>query len=233
MKANTVYQLFVLDWNDFRRNPVLWFMVIMPVILSYFIVRVMVNDTVGPAAAVPMWLLFAQSMIGIMTLVLNFVDEKEKKTLEALIVTPASYHSVVLSKMAFVLVLVLVGQFLVLLINGGLVGNVPVLLVLMVLGGILFVMIGLLIGLFSETERNGSAAASALMVLLFLSGVVYETLGPLKVVLRFLPGVLSINTFRDAMLNQPLNSMDVVALVVWVVVLLLVAEWKIRVELNK
>ncbi|PKO20999.1 MAG: hypothetical protein CVU38_17125 [Chloroflexi bacterium HGW-Chloroflexi-1] len=233
MNARILYQLIRHDWNDFRRNPALWIMVGIPVLLSFFVVKVMINETTGPAEAVPMWVLFAQAMIGIMTMTLNFVDEKEKKTLEALIITPATYRAVTLSKVLFVFVLVLLGQLGVLLINGGLIGNVFLLFLLMLVGGAVFVSIGLLISLFSETERNGSAVASALMVVLFLSGVVYEAFGSLTQVLRFLPGALTINLVRGAMHNQPVNVTDLSALLAWLLLFLLLAEWRIRAELLK
>jgi len=233
LKASILYQLLWHDWNDFRRNPALWIMAGIPVLLSFVVVKVMINETTGPADAVPMWLLFAQAMIGIMTVALNFVDEKEKKTLEALIITPATYRAVALSKMLFVFALVLVGQLCVLLINGGLIGNIPWLFLLMAVGGAVFVSIGLLISLFSETERNGSAVASVIMVVLFLSGVVYEAFGSLAQVLRFIPSGLVINLFRDTMHNQPINVTDLAALLAWLLAFLLLAEWKIRAELLK
>lgn len=233
MNIRTLYYLVLHDWNDFRRNIALWIMVIVPVILSFFIVRTGTTAGAGPADTVPMWVLFAQSMISIMTMVLNFVDEKEKRTLEALIVTTATYRGVALSKVLFVFVLGILGQLLVLLINGGFVGNVPALLGLVLLGGAVFVLIGLLISLFAETQRNGSAMASAIMVLLFLSGVVYQAFGPLQEVLRFLPSVLSIRLIGAAMRNQSLDQVELLTMFGWLILLLVVVEIKIRMELRK
>lgn len=87
-----------------------------------------------------------------MTSVLNFVNEKEKRTLEALMTTPATYRDVVVPKMAFVFVMCLVSQALVLLVNQAYIGDVPRLVLLMFLGAAIGVFIGLLVGLFSATE---------------------------------------------------------------------------------
>lgn len=228
-----MYYLLLHDWDDFRRNLILWVMVALPVLLSFLIIRATPELAANLADAIPMWVLFAQAIVGIMLTVLNFAYEKEKRTLEALLLTPASYHTIVLAKALFVFTFCVFAQVLVLAINRAFLGNVVALLGLVLLGGAVFVVIGMLIALLVETERSGSATAAVVMVLLFLSGIVYEAFGPLKTVLRFLPGVLSFRVVHATLLDRPIDRVELSALIGWLLLLLLAIELRIRAELRR
>jgi ABC-2 type transport system permease protein len=233
LNVKTLYYLIEHDWKDFGRNLILWVMVALPVMLSFFIVRATATPATSPADILPTWVLFAQANISIMLTVLNFVQEKEKRTLEALLLTPASYTGIVLAKAIFVFVLCVLAQLLVLLVNGGLIGNLAALFGMIALGALIFVSVGLLVALLSETERNGSALASVVMVLSFLSGVVYQAFGPLQEVLRFLPSVLSVRLVGAALRDQPFDPVELGVQLGWPVLLLLLVGLAIWRELHK
>lgn len=219
--------LLLHDWADLRRNITLWVMVTLPVVLSVFIVQLMDDSGAPVHLTVPMWVLFAQVMIGVMTLVLNYVDEKEKGTLEALSLTTVGPHRIAAAKMVFVLLLSVVGQLIVLGINQGFVGNVPLLLGVVLLGGAVFVGVGMVVSVFVRTERTGAAIASAVMVLFFLSGVVFDPDQGGSEVLQWTPGVLSIELTRDSMAEAGAAPGRIVALAGWGMACLLVAHLKL------
>lgn len=233
MTARSLGHLLLHDWADLRGNVALWVMLALPVLLSVFIVRLGAASGASASQTVPMWVLFAQVMIGIMTLVLNYVDEKEKGTLEALALTTVGHREVAVSKMLFVLVLSIVGQLVVLFVNGAYVGDVRALLGLAVLGGAVFVGAGMVIGAFVETERTAGAVGSAAMVLLFLTGVVHDAAGDFEAVLRVLPSVMSMRLVEGAMGMETLQMLDVLGLFAWLLVLLGVAQWKLTRDMRR
>ena len=86
-------------------------------------------------------------------------EEKERKTLRMLMVTPASFTDVVLGKLLVGLVYQVVLTAIVLTINKGFSGQIPLLLLFALLGACFSVSLGLLAGSFFQT--TGSAGAFA------------------------------------------------------------------------
>ena len=85
------------------------------------------------------------------------VEEKEKKTLRMLMVSPASFTDVVLGKLLVGLGYQLLLSLLVLVIQGGFVGQVPVTLLFILLGSCFSLLLGLLFG--SIVQSSGASGA--------------------------------------------------------------------------
>ncbi|WP_051652492.1 ABC transporter ATP-binding protein/permease [Clostridium algidicarnis] len=121
------------------------------------------------------WILFAQVMVGIMLTGPNIIEEREAKTIDALLCTPLTFREIMFSKGLAILILSMFSQINVYIINRGITSELFVLIIPMLIGGSLFILLGEIIGLKVGTSQEGSAVSSIVMVLLFLIVSVYES----------------------------------------------------------
>ncbi len=164
-------------------------------------------------------------------------EEKEKKTLRMLMVTPASFTDVVLGKLLvglsyqIVLTLVVVG------IEGGYMGQVPLILFFALLGSCFSVSLGLLAGsLFQTTTTAGmfSGITSIIyLVPIFFVGLFYQILGdtPFTPFVKVLPTYYIADGVTKALQNSATVSnvwADVGIVIVSIVLLLALATWGLR-----
>ncbi|HLL79358.1 MAG TPA: ABC transporter permease, partial [Ktedonobacteraceae bacterium] len=182
--------------------------------------------------------MLASLMIGTSLVPGLLAEEKEKKTLRMLMVSPASFADVVLAKLLvgfgyqFVLALVALA------ITGGFNGTqIPLLLLFALLGSFLSVAVGLLVGSIVNTTSAAGAFSGVISFLyilpLFFVGPFAQLLGSntftqlMKVVPTYYVG--------DGTANAVLNSstlgsvlLDVGVIVGTVIVLVLLASWMLR-----
>ncbi|HEX4714269.1 MAG TPA: ABC transporter permease [Ktedonobacteraceae bacterium] len=93
------------------------------------------------------------------------IEEKEKKTLRMLMVTPASFTDVVMGKLLVTLVYQLVLSLLALAIMGSFIGQVPLLLLYTLLGSCFSLALGLLFGgIFSTASTAGMVSGFVTLI---------------------------------------------------------------------
>lgn len=168
-------KLFQHEVKDLFRNPSMIILTILPIVMSKLIIEV-VDKSANNFLLLSTWILFAQVMVGIMMMEPNLIEERESKTMDALLVTPLSFRQIIVAKGLAVLLFSLLSQMLVLLINYGFKNDLVLNMLYMVLGGVVFVQIGLIIGMKVNSAKTGSAISSALMILFFLLPTVYLSL---------------------------------------------------------
>lgn len=202
------------EFKEIFRNPALWVLVILPVLMSKVVIQYMAGS--GPISAVlPTWLLFAQVMVGIMITAPNLLEERSSKTIDALLVTPIGLRGVLGAKGLVVLVLSILSQGSVLAINHSVLGNSLGLIPLILIGPVLFVELGMIIGLTLSSPKNGSALASALMVLLFLAGTISKALPNWHHLLRLVPSVEVTADMEAVMQTGGYLPFETIAIFVW------------------
>jgi ABC-2 type transport system permease protein len=169
---------------------------------------------------------------GVYSLSYWMVDLKSRGIIKRLLATPLKQWQLALSLVCARLV-VMLAQTIILTLIGILVfkatfaGNIFSVLVLMFLGGSIFLLCGLLISSFAKTYDSAAPITSAIALpLTFLSNIFYPiTLLPrsLKIVAEILPMNYLSDGLRQAYL-QPFNlqiiSKDVLVLFVWFVIIL-------------
>lgn len=115
----------------------------------------------------PLLLIMTLGMIGALVVPLLLVEEKEKRTLDFLLSSPASLNEIVAGKALTGVAYTLLIAGLLLGINRHLVGNWPLMLLTILLGLVFVVAIGLLMGsLFDTTMQVNTWASSVLLILL-------------------------------------------------------------------
>ncbi len=120
-------------------------------------------------------------------------EEKEKKTLRMLMVTPASFADVVAGKLLVGLVYQLILSILVLTIKGSFTGQLPLIILFVLLGAVFSISIGLLAGsVFHTTSAAGAftGIASFIYILpVFFVGAFGQLFGnnPFAIIIKVLP----------------------------------------------
>jgi ABC-2 type transport system permease protein len=137
-----------------------------------------IGDLSGVYIATAMLMSF---MMGVSIIPNLLVEEKEKKTLRMLMVSPATYTDVILGKLLVGLVYQLLLSLIVLGILNGFTGNLAALLLFILLGAGFSLALGLLIGsLFQTTGAVGGLMA--IVSLLYIAPAIF--VGPLAMVLQ-------------------------------------------------
>lgn len=150
-----------------------------------------------PQMLLPLVLLLAFGMTGAFVVPLLLVEEKEKRTMDFLLTSPAGLTEIVAGKaLTGVVYSVLIAGAL-LAINRQLIGNWPRTLLTVLLGLLLIVSIGLLMGsLFKNTMQVNTWASVALLVLLAPSFPVPGSPAVLEAAMRFLPSYYVVEALK-------------------------------------
>jgi ABC-2 type transport system permease protein len=136
----------------------------------------------------PLLLLLGFAMAGAMVVPLLLVEEKEKRTLDFLLTSPASLTEIIAGKALTGVVYSLLIAGLLLAINHKLIGNWPMTLLTILLGVLFVVAIGLLMGsLFRNTMQVNTWAGLVLLVLLAPSFPAPGLPAALETAMHFIP----------------------------------------------
>ena len=165
------------------------------------------------------------------------IEEKERKTLRMLMVTPASFTDVILGKLLIVLVYQLLLSGIVLAIQGGFTGQISLVLLYTLLGSCFSLALGLLFGgLFSTTGAAGGA--SGILTFIYILPILFTgTLGqlignnPVAQAVKFLPTYYISDGVYNAMQNQGTFSghlLDISVLLSSIIVLIALTAWVLR-----
>jgi ABC-2 type transport system permease protein len=136
----------------------------------------------------PLLLLLAFAMTGALVVPLLLVEEKEKRTLDFLLTSPASLTEIITGKALTGVVYSLLITGVLLALNHKLIGNWPLTLLTILLGLLFIVAIGLFMGsLFQNTMQVNTWAGLVLFVLLTPSFPSLRLSAALEAAMRFIP----------------------------------------------
>lgn len=155
----------------------------------------------GSEMNIPTWLLFASIFVGISVLPATLTTEKEKRTLNAILMTPVSRKEVIYAKSAFGLFLTLMISVIILYINNGFIGNIPSILLLIFLGSTAFTGLGLLIASYANNYSSASLMTTIAMMPLLLLALLADISKEMAVVSKFSPGTYMLEGIEKAMFN--------------------------------
>ncbi len=146
--------------------------------------------------------------VGLTTMPGLLIEEKEKKTLRMLMVSPATFGDVIIGKLLVVLVLQLALSVVVVSLLGGFGGNMALMLLYLALGGALAISVGLLIG----SLVDNAAALGGLQIvpiLAFIIPAIFIALAPyigsgspILQIIKFLPPYYVFDGAYNALKNQ-------------------------------
>ena len=182
--------------------------------------------------------LMASLFVGTSLVPSLLVEEKEKKTLRMLMVSPASFADVVLAKLLVGLVYQLVLGLVAVAITGGFSGSqIPLLLLFALLGSCFSVALGLLVGSLVQTTSASGAFSGTLSFIYilpaFFVGPFAQLLGgsPITQIIKILPTYYLADGTANAILstsNLGQLALDAGIAIASIVALLLLAVWTLR-----
>lgn len=217
---------------DFLKQPPLWLLVILPIIMSVMIIGVVMKDTGQEMMLLPSWILFAQVMVGIMIIAPGFIEEKEQKTLDALMTSPLTLMEVIIAKCTTILLFSMISQLLVYSLNSGISMDLLAVIPMMIIGGIMFIQVGMVLALVMDSSKTAAAVSSIVMVVLFMTASFYQELPELLVVLQFIPSVVVVESFFGA-LNREFLIFEGSLLIFWLGLLTEMIYFLAKKEENK
>lgn len=185
-----------------------------------------------------LWLVLALTGVGAFVMPMLLAEEKEKHTLAAILASPASYVDVVAAKAIVGLVYALLMACTLLVLNGGLAGNLPLLFTTILLSSLLLVEIGLLMGGLFENVTQVNTWSTFVMLPLMLPGMIPAFMlsafpGFVEVVVRLIPTYYTIDAIRLALSDKVTWAdvwLDLVVLGGCVVALFVAVVWSLKRE---
>ena len=165
------------------------------------------------------------------------VEEKEKKTLRMLMVSPASFGDVVIGKLLVGLGYQLILSLVVMVIQGGFIGQVPLVLFFLLLGACFSLALGLLFGSIFQTSGAVGAVAGMVSIMYIIPGIFVGPLfqafqGNIAVQLvRILPSYYMADGIYNALTNKTVFSdalLDIIVILGCTVILLGLSVWTLR-----
>ena len=158
-------------------------------------------DSGGFLTMIPLALVLVIITLGIILAPFLMIEEKETHTIEALLVSPASYTQVVAGKAIAGLFYCLAAAAVILLVNHGLIVHWSIVLLTVICGSLFAVSLGLFIGTLVDNPTNmnlwGGLLIAVLMVPMFLSTTVGASFPPvIQAMLPWLPSVAMTNLMR-------------------------------------
>jgi ABC-2 type transport system permease protein len=183
----------------------------------------------------PLLLLLAFGMTGALVVPLLLVEEKEKRTLDFLLTSPARLTEILAGKtLTGVVYSVLIAGVL-LALNRETVGNWPLTLLTIVSGLLLIVAIGLLMGsVFQSTMQVNTWASLVLLLLLAPSFPSFSSSAMLETALRFVPTYYFIEALKLSLAGAASSRIWVhlVVVLTCTLVAFFAATWALQREQN-
>jgi ABC-2 type transport system permease protein len=158
-------------------------------------------DTDGQPFTVALTLVIATTLITIIVVPHLIIEEKENKTLDLLLISPATTNQVVLGKAFAGLFYGLTAAAVVLLVNPRMVGNWSLMVLAVLVGALFAVALGLLLGLLFDNVQNLNLWTGLLFLVLIIP-LMLANFGsqnwpePIQVLLSWLPTVAMSELFR-------------------------------------
>lgn len=166
------------EWKDSIRNPQILLMMGMPIMFAFLFSKMGSDGTKGNDMMILSFpILLALSMTGAFVLAMMVAEEKEKHTLRVLMLSPASTTEILMGKsfLTFVLTLIAVIASVAVSevpeVNWG----IPSLLILVSL--VMFIALGLIIGLMSRTVQESSIIGLPVLIVFVMGPMFAPMLG--------------------------------------------------------
>ncbi|MEA2009625.1 MAG: ABC transporter permease [Actinomycetota bacterium] len=116
----------------------------------------------------PLMVIYAVMIAALFLPAASLVDEREKRTLDAVLVTPTNMSEVLLGKGTFAVVLAVILGFVTLALNGALAGQPAVMILILLIGSVMLALMGLALGLWARDVTTMYTAIKGGGFLIFL-----------------------------------------------------------------
>jgi len=183
----------------------------------------------------PLLMLLAFGMTGALVVPLLLVEEKEKRTLDFLLTSPASLTEIVTGKALTGVVYSLLIATVLLALNHKLVGNWPLTMLTILLGLLFVVAVGLFMGsLFQNTMQVNTWASLVLLALLAPSFPAPGMPASLETAMHFIPTYYFIDALKLSLAGTASARLwgDLAVLLICTLLAFFAATWALRRQRN-
>jgi ABC-2 type transport system permease protein len=176
-------------------------------------------------------------IVGTTFIPLLLLEEKEKKTLRMLLVTPASFSDILIGKLMIVLIFQLAITSVALAIQGGFSGDVPLVVFYVLIGAFFSLSLGLFFGSVFNTASAAGTVAGIVAIIYIVGGLFVGQLGQIignSLVLqiaRLLPTYYLAEGVANAIQNLgslSTNLIDTSVILVSTLILFAISAWELR-----
>jgi ABC-2 type transport system permease protein len=193
-------------------------------------------DAGGQPFTFSMTLVVVTITIGAFLVPFLMLEEKEKHTMEALLISPASYSQIVAGKAIAGLSYCLTAAAVVLAMNGSMIQQWGLAILGVACGALFTVAIGLLMGVLFESPGTMNMWLGLVLLILIMPVFLMQTLGGgwpevVMIILPWLPSIALSNVVRISLMNSlPLDlvARDLGTMLGFAVLLLALAVWRVR-----
>jgi ABC-2 type transport system permease protein len=116
----------------------------------------------------PTMVIYAVMIAAIFLPAASLVDEREKRTLDAVLVTPTRMSDVLIGKGTFAVVLAVILGFVTLALNGALAGQPATMVLILLVGSVMLMLVGLALGLWAKDITTMYTAIKGGGIIIFL-----------------------------------------------------------------
>lgn len=215
MRSQIVIHLIKNQLLDLRKNAAIFSIAIIAPFLA-FIMNLL--DQASPTLLAPMWVNYAVVLVGVMLPGVLIAEEKEKGVLDSLLVSPARYNEIILSKILVALLVIFIDVLLILGLNVGFIGNQWIIWAGVLLSSTLFIQIGLIIGLFADSQVDASTTCTPVM-LFFLLIPMFSSVLPdfIRWAIDYVPSLALMDIVKTGLeVGSVSKSMtDLLVLIIW------------------
>ncbi len=242
-------QLFLMNWRLLYRNRTgIFFTLVMPAIIYVALSVLPIGGAFGGGNfnysqfVLPGIIAMTIMQGGIYGLAYWMIDLKSKGVIKRFLVTPLSQSELVISVLAS-RILVAIGQAAFLTLIGVIFFDVHVsvsalfVIVLTILGGGIFLLMGLLISMFADSYEAAAPITTAVGLPLTFLGNIFFATESLPKVLKYVSQILPITYLADAVRGVFLSPTipakvwtDTLILLVWFIVILGFTLWRFRLK---
>lgn len=241
-------QLLKINLKLLYRNPAgLFWTVAMPVIFYALLSSVPINRLIGTELSYATFLLpgmiaYVIMQGGIYGLAYWMVDLKARGVIKRFLVTPVKPYQMAISVIASRLVIMLL-QVVLLSAIGFLVFDVAIswnivsIISLTLLGGVIFLILGLLISSFAKTYETAAPITAAIGLPLTALGNIFFPIEKLPEAVQLVAKILPISYLADGLrkvytlpFDWSLVTKDFLVLSLWALIMLVLVLWRFRLE---
>ena len=149
-------------------------------------------------AMLPTWIVMAL-MSGLTLLPAAIAGERQLKTLDALLITPASFLDIVIGKASYGVVLSLFGSLVIMVVNGSMVGNLALAWLYILMGAVMASFLGAFIGV-AVKDLQAASSVSTVVYIFILWGMWFSELpGVIGTISKYTPAYFIAEGIRNAL----------------------------------
>ncbi|MFW6389798.1 MAG: ABC transporter permease [Halanaerobiales bacterium] len=194
---------------------------------------VAMNVSMSSLSFLPVWITITVAMIGVLIISGNFAEEKENKTIAAIILTPVRRTDILLGKGLFAVLFTFFTIFIMALFNGVYsigVRNIFLLLSTILVASISFTSIGLLIGSFAETQSSARSIATIIYFPLLFPTLIADISDFTRFFARFFPTHYLYQSLEKILIYQgrAVIYIELLALLAFSIILSIITYYKFK-----